>query len=617
MNVAQSLLVVLFAPLVSAAVIGLFLRRQGVLASYLSVGAAAVIAGFSWIAWSGAQGETAAVSFSWLKVGQLQIDLGFLFDGVAATMLLMVAFVGFLIHVFSLGYMKTDKARARFFGGLSIFMFSMLGIVLADNLIMLFIFWELVGFSSYMLIGHYMETNAAKEASKKAFIVNRVGDVGFLIGIVYAYWQFGTTNLTEMGAIAGLHPEMLNWFVAGCLLCGFIGKSAQFPLHVWLPDAMAGPTPVSALIHAATMVAAGVYFLIRIAFLFTPDVLTFIAWLGTAVAVYAGFCAYAQNDIKRILAYSTLSQLGYMAAAFGLGYPGIALFHLITHAFFKALLFLGAGSVIHGCHHEQDIFRMGGLLKRMPLTALTFLTGLLALCGVFGLSGFYSKDGILIAGSLENPAIFTLLCGGAFLTAGYMGRLFWIAFLGSPKSEAAEHAKESPLVMTVPLVLLAVLSVIGGMTWLWPDTLGGLILADLDHLHHMEGYKAAHKNVLLFGSAAWVVGLAVSFFFYGAGAREDRLEKLAGPVYGFLQKRLWFDEIYNFYVAKIQQRLADLLSFFDIFLLKGVLIRGSAGLVGLFGLGAKQLHVGSLHSYVYWFLGGLVAFWIVATGLLF
>ena len=617
MTIAQSLLVVLFAPLVSAALICFFLRGRGALASYLSVGTAAIIVLFSWMAWSGAGGEAVAVSFSWLEIGQFHIDLGFLFDGVAATMLLMVAFVGFLIHVFSLGYMKTDKSRARFFGGLSIFMFSMLGIVLADNLIMVFIFWELVGFSSYMLIGHYMETEAAKEASKKAFIVNRVGDVGFLIGIVYAYWQFGTTNLSEMSAIAGLHPEMLNWVIAACLMCGFIGKSAQFPLHVWLPDAMAGPTPVSALIHAATMVAAGVYFLIRIAFLFTPDVLTFIAWLGTSVAVYAGFCAYAQNDIKRILAYSTLSQLGYMAAAFGLGFPGIALFHLITHAFFKALLFLGAGSVIHGCHHEQDIFKMGGLFRRMPVTSITFLVGLLALCGVYGLSGFYSKDGILIAGSLANPSVFYLLCGGAFLTAGYMGRLFWVAFLGAPKSDAAEHAKESPLVMTLPLLVLAVLSVVGGMTWLWPDTLGELIRADLDHLHHMEGYKAAHENVLLFGSAAWVVGLVISFFFYGVGAREDRLEKLASPVYGFLKKRLWFDEIYNFYVAKIQQRVADLLSLLDVFLLKGLIIRGSAGLVGLVGLGAKQLHVGSIHSYVFWFLGGLIALWLVASGLLF
>jgi NADH-quinone oxidoreductase subunit L len=334
------------------------------------------------------------------------------------------------------------------------------------------------------------------------------------------------------------------------------------------------------------------------------------------VAVYAGFCAYAQNDIKRILAYSTLSQLGYMAAAFGLGYPGIALFHLITHAFFKALLFLGAGSVIHGCHHEQDIFKMGGLLKRMPVTSLTFAIGVLALCGVYGLAGFYSKDAILIAGGLGTSPIFVLLTLGAFLTAGYMGRLFWVAFLGEPKSDAASHAKESPLSMVVPLVILAGLSIVGGMIQLWPEGLGGLIRHDLDHLHHAEGYAAMHHEVLIFGSAAWIVGLLAAFFFYKAGAKEDRLALKAPAVFRFLKARLWFDEIYGFYVAKVQDRIAALLSFLDVFLLKGLIVRGSAGLVALVGLGARSLHVGNVHAYIYWFLGGLLLFWAFAGGLL-
>jgi NADH-quinone oxidoreductase subunit L len=419
-----------------------------------------------------------------------------------------------------------------------------------------------------------------------------------------------------MEALTLGQPGLVNAGIAAFLMCGFIGKSAQFPLHVWLPDAMAGPTPVSALIHAATMVAAGVYFLIRIVFLFPAEVLDFVAWLGTAVAVYAGFCAYAQNDIKRILAYSTLSQLGYMAAAFGLGYPGIALFHLITHAFFKALLFLGAGSVIHGCHHEQDIFKMGGLLKRMPVTAITFAIGVLALCGVYGLAGFYSKDAILIAGGLGTTPIFILLTLGAFLTAGYMGRLFWVAFLGGPKSDAASHAKESPLTMVVPLVILAGLSIVGGMIQLWPESLGGLIRHDLDHLHHAKGYAAMHHEVLIFGSAAWVVGLLGACFFYGAGAKDDRLARKAPAVFGFLKSRLWFDEIYGFYVVKVQDRFAALLSFLDVFLLKGIIVRGSAGLVAFFGLGARALHVGNVHAYVYWFLGGLLLFWAFAGGLL-
>ena len=418
-------------------------------------------------------------------------------------MLLMVTFVGFLIHLFSLGYMADDAAPARYFGGLSIFMFSMLGIVLADNLIMIFVFWELVGFSSYMLIGHYMTKDAAAAAQKKAFIVNRIGDLGFVVGIAYAYWHFGTTDLEVMGQLVGANPDLINAGIAALLMCGFIGKSAQFLLHVWLPDAMAGPTPVSALIHAATMVAAGGYFLIRIVYLFPPEVLSVITWLGVFGAVYAGFCAYARNDIKQILAYSTLSQLGYIGAAFGLGYPGIALFHLITHAFFKALLFLGAGSVIHGCHHEQDIFKMGGLWKKMPVTAITFLIGILALCGVYGSSGYFSKDAILIAAGFENSTASYLLTFGALLTAGYMGRLFWIVFLGKPNSEAASHAKESPLVMILPLVLLAVLSVSGGWLGYWPEFLGETIKADKYTLKNFDGYDAMHHKIVLFGTAAW------------------------------------------------------------------------------------------------------------------
>lgn len=612
MTAEQTLLAVLMTPLLSAVLICFFLRRLGVIASYISVLAAAGICAFTYLTIQAAGGDTVTSSWDWLSFGHFHVSMGFLFDGVAMTMLSMVAFVGFLIHLFSLGYMKTDSARARFFGGLSIFMFSMVGIILADNLIMIFVFWELVGFSSYMLIGHYFETEAAKAASKKAFIVNRVGDFGFLIGIVYAYWHFGTTSLSELEAIVAIQPSLVNALIAGLLMCGFIGKSAQFPLHVWLPDAMAGPTPVSALIHAATMVAAGVYFLIRIVFLFPEDLLSFIAILGTCVAVYAGFCAYGQNDIKRILAYSTLSQLGYMAAAFGLGFPGVALFHLITHAFFKALLFLGAGSVIHGCHHEQDIFKMGGLLKRMPVTSVTFFIGVLALCGVYGFSGFYSKDAILIAGGLENQLVFVLLTLGAFLTAGYMGRLVWIAFFGEPKSEAASHAKESPVVMLLPLVLLAALSIAGGWLGAWPEALGGIIHADKANLHGYADYDAMHTTVLIAGTAAWAVMLAVSFFFYGLGAKTDRLEDRVPAAYGFLKARLWFDELYDYYVAKIQQRFAALLSFLDVFLIKGLCVRGSAGLVGLVGLLAKRMHTGSLHNYVYWFFAGMILFWAAA-----
>jgi NADH-quinone oxidoreductase subunit L len=347
-------------------------------------------------------------------------------------------------------------------------------------------------------------------------------------------------------------------------------------------------------------------------------VLNFIAILGTGVAVYAGFCAYTQNDIKKILAYSTLSQLGYASAAFGFGAPGIALFHLITHAFFKALLFLGAGSVIHGCHHEQNIFKMGGLFKRMPVTSITFLIGMLSLfgvyLGVFGFAGFYSKDAILIAAGFDHPWLFKLLITGAFLTAGYMGRLYWVAFLGEPNSEAASNARENSIVMLVPLVILAFLSIAGGWTEFWPQGLGGIIQDNILSQEAHEHYDHLHHTVLIWGSAAWIVGLLGSLFFYGRGAKKDHLEQRAKPLYALLKSRLLIDELYNFYVAKIQQRFAMLLGFLDVFLIKGVFVRGSAGIVGLVGACSRMLHVGNIHAYVYWFLAGLILFWVLATG---
>lgn len=603
-------------PAVAAVLIALFCRQRRAVAIGLSVGASAAVCVFTFLAVQAAGGETYQASTTWLTLGGFAVELGFLFDGTSAAMIAMVALVGFLIHVFAIGYMRHEPGPARFFGGLSIFMCAMLGIVLADNLIMIFIFWELVGFSSYMLIGHYLNEPKAAAAAKKAFILNRVGDFGFVVGIAFAYWHFGTVSLTGMAEVLSVNPTMISTAIAALLMCGFIGKSAQFPLHVWLPDAMAGPTPASALIHAATMVAAGGYFLIRITYLFPQSVLTFILWLGVGLALYAGLCAYGQKEIKRVLAYSTLSQLGYVSAAFGLGYPGLALFHLITHAFFKALLFLCAGSVIHGCHHEQNMYRMGGLLKRMPITSITFFIGILALVGAYGLSGYYSKDAILIAGGMSSTAVMVLLTFGAFLTAGYMGRLYWIAFLGQPKSENAAKAHESPLTMTLPLIVLAVLSIFGGMISLWPTGLTGYIGGELDRLASAANYDSLYQTILIWGSIAWVVGLVGAYFFYGKGASTDRLEEKARPVYRLLESRLWFDEIYDFYVAKIQQRFAELLSFLDVFLIKGVFVRGSAGIVGLLGMCSRSLHVGSIHGYVYWFLGGMILLWVLAAGLL-
>ncbi len=613
-------------PLVSAALIAFCFRRNGVVASGISVAAAAMV-----LATAGHiifRVENFEYNASWIELGSFSVGFGFLINDLAKLMLFVVAFVGFLVHVFSLGYMKDDPNKARFFGGLSIFMFSMLGLVMASSLVTLFIFWELVGFSSYMLIGFYLDKPSAAAASKKAFIVNRVGDFGFLIGIILVFSTFGTFNLVSLS-----NADVASTTLIGLLLfCGTVGKSGQLPLHVWLPDAMEGPTPVSALIHAATMVAAGVFLLCRTGFLMTVDALTVIAWVGVATALFAGFTAIAQRDIKKILAYSTVSQLGYMVAAFGLGtlaylnHDGTtgngamaeavvtggvaaAMFHLTTHAFFKALLFLGSGSIIHACHHEQDIFKMGGIGKNMPITFITFSIGVLALTGFPLLAGFFSKDAILAVALEANSAAFYLLVFGAFLTAFYMTRLWVITFLGAPKSENAEHARENGWVMTVPLILLAVLSLVGGFVGLYPHAVDGVI----DGIPHPDG--GAHTTILIASLAAVFVGYALSFFFYGAGASEDRLEQVAKPVHTLLAEKFYFDHAYDWYVAKVQQRLASALHFTEQIALSGLIIRGMAGVAGLIGIGLRSLHVGSIHAYVYWFIGGLVLFWALAVGI--
>lgn len=598
---------ILLIPFFSAASIALFFRKRPGIAAFISVSAAFVIALFTIYLIGTWDGMPIRMQFDWLSLGNLQIKMGFLVNREAMLMLAVVTIVGALIHLFSLGYMKDDASKARYFAGLSIFMFSMLGIVLADNLIMLFIFWELVGFSSYALIAHYNDTRYATMASKKAFIVNRVGDFGFLIGIVWIYWLFGTVDILELEALTGKYTQMISVTLSLLLICGFIGKSAQFPLHVWLPDAMAGPTPVSALIHAATMVAAGIYFLVRCYFLLLPEVLEVILWLGAIMTAFAGLCALAQSDIKKILAYSTLSQLGYMAAAVGLGYPGIALFHLTTHACFKALLFLSAGSVIHSMEHEQDIFKMGGLLKKMPITSGAFIVGLLALCGVTFTSGYFSKDAILEAALLKNGIAFWLVVGSALLTAVYMGRLFYTAFCGRPKTTLSEHAHESSWVMCVPLLVLAALSLIAGMTYFWPIHLKAVFGSALESIHHDITNAGKGLYVLILGNAAWIGGLTFSYLFYRVNRINDPLEQKMPVTYHVFEKKFWFDEIYNFYVRKIQQRVANILNFIDHVILDGILIKGSCALVGVVSFAIRIFQTGNIHHYVYWFLLGLVA----------
>ncbi|MFZ5494185.1 MAG: proton-conducting transporter membrane subunit [Verrucomicrobiota bacterium] len=627
-------ILLLLLPLASAVVIALFLRKHGALASYVSTATAGAIAAISVILLLHGERNFPNSSWEWLRFGDFAVSLGIKFDDLAALMMFVVGVVGFLIHVFSLGYMHDDSARARFFGGLSIFMFSMIGIVLADNLFMIFIFWELVGFSSWLLIGHWHHKQSAADAAKKAFIVNRVGDFGFLLGIVMCYWANGTVNLTELAQHTPGNGLVYSTLIPLLLFCGAVGKSAQMPLQVWLPDAMEGPTPVSALIHAATMVAAGVYMLCRINVLMVPDALTVIMWTGTITALYAAVCAIVQSDIKKVLAYSTLSQLGYMVAAFGLGSltvehdmggtvhsmvlaagVGAAMFHLTTHAFFKALMFLGSGSVIHGCHHEQDIFKMGGLRKRMPITFVTFTIGVLAIIGMPAFAGFFSKDAILYLAMKNNTAVFALLAFTAVLTSFYMLRLWKITFFGEARSDDAKHAHESGLVMTLPLILLAFLSIFGATGWfglgLYPKLAGSI--ADLIPVAH-DG--SDHTIIFAVSVAVMVVGAGAALLFYKPSDHDTLEEKSQGLFRLLTGVKESFDRVYDYYVAKVQQRFAMLINFLEQIFLAGLIIRGLAGVVGLIGLGARALYTGSLHVYVYWFLLGAVVLWAFASGIL-
>ncbi len=629
MTMLQHAIFVLGLPLASAAVIALFLRRAGGLAAIVSTLTAVGIAAVAVIL--AVHRERFEGSFDWFTLGQFTLSIGIKYDDLAALMLCIVGVVGLCVHVFSLGYMSDDAAKGRYFGGLSIFMFSMIGIVLADNLFMMFIFWELVGFSSYLLIGHWCEKQSASDAAKKAFIVNRVGDFGFLLGIIWCYYANGTVNLTALG-----DHHVFSTAIPLLLFCGAVGKSAQMPLQVWLPDAMEGPTPVSALIHAATMVAAGIYMLCRINVLMVPGALTVIMWTGTATALYAALCAITHRDIKKVLAYSTLSQLGYMVAAFGLGsmvmhegsiqiaegsspgpaHPlfaagvGAAMFHLTTHACFKALLFLGSGSVIHGCHHEQDIFKMGGLRTRMPVTFWTFTIGVAAIIGLPFLAGFFSKDAILYLALKNNKAVFAVLAFTAVLTSLYMVRLWKITFLGAPRTDPAAHAHEGGLSLTAPLVVLAILSVVGGYTGLYSNLFDGVFKLI------PEAHGAVHTTIFATSVAVMLLGAGAALAFYAPAATDSLEQKSPGLFAALGALRSSFDRAYDYYVAKVQQRFAMVINFLEQIFLAGVIVRGLAGVVGLFGLGARALHVGNLNAYVYWFLFGAVMLWAFATGVL-
>ena len=602
---------------------------------------------------------------TWIGFGNLQVDLGFTMDPLSGVMALVVTGVGFLIHIYSLGYMSHDPGFNRFFSYLNLFIFAMMTLVLGENLLMLFVGWEGVGLCSYLLISFWFNDEANAAAGKKAFIVNRVGDFGFLLGI----FLIGVTLLPHLGTGEGLLSFRTLQHHAGvmapvataiCLLLflGATGKSAQIPLYIWLPDAMAGPTPVSALIHAATMVTAGVYMIARMNFLFvlSPTAMAVVAAVGVATAVFASTIALTQNDIKKVLAYSTVSQLGYMMLACGVGAFGIGIFHVMTHAFFKALLFLGSGSVIHAMSNEQDMRVMGGLKNKLPVTYWTFLVGTLAIAGVFPLAGFFSKDEILWkVFSSDQGGVLPWALGflAAGMTAFYMMRLVVLTFYGENRAsaEVKSHIHESPLTMTLPLVVLAVLSVVGG--WIgWPHFMGGgaWFEAWLEPVfagahgaghaaghaaeasqgaisHAMEtagqlatvGHDAAHAAhdttmewILAGASLLWgLIGLGLGYFVYMKRINiATSLRKMAGGVpHRILLNKYYVDEAYEGAFIRPGYLLSKnvLWKIVDKILINGLLVEGSALVVAITGTTLRLFQNGMVRFYAWCFTIGVLS----------
>ncbi|WP_447978942.1 NADH-quinone oxidoreductase subunit L [Candidatus Nitrospira bockiana] len=521
------------------------------------------------------------VAYRWIFGGDLTINLAFLIDPLTCIMLLVVTGVGFLIHLYSVGYMHGEEGFTRFFTYMNLFMVSMLLLVMGNNYVVLFIGWEGVGLCSYLLIGYYFDRVSAAKAATKAFVVNRIGDAGFLIAIFLVFANFKTLDYTQVFAQAGqLSPETAT-AIALCLLIGAVGKSAQIPLYTWLPDAMEGPTPVSALIHAATMVTAGVYMIVRnhVIYDMSPVAMTTVAWVGGLTALFAATIGLVQTDIKRVLAYSTVSQLGYMFLACGIGAYAAAIFHLMTHAFFKALLFLSAGSVIHALSGEQDIRKMGGLKNKIPWTHALFLIGTLAIAGIFPLSGFWSKDEILAHAFVHHQyALYGLAACGAFLTAFYMFRLTYLTFYGHPRMDhhTAEHVHESPMIMIGPLVVLGALSVIGGFPGVPPEN--GWFHSFLRPViggGESGEHVGAGTIVMLMGVATVIALLGWGVAHYLYAVRAEAAPELASRfpvVYRTLLNKYYVDELYDLLFVEPTKQVGRLWDWFDRRVIDGIVV---------------------------------------------
>ena len=573
--------------------------------------------------------------FPWIAAGGFHADAAFQIDQLSVVMMLVVTGVGMLIHVYSIGYMHGDPGFARFFAYLNLFIVAMLILILADNFLLMFLGWEGVGLCSYLLIGFWYDRKFEKgttgDAAKKAFVVNRIGDFGFLIAMVLIVVTFGSLRFETVFAQASALPvgTPVALWITLALFLGATGKSAQIPLFVWLPDAMAGPTPVSALIHAATMVTAGVYMVARCSILFTlaPAAMAVVAVVGAATALMAATIGLVQNDIKKVLAYSTISQLGYMFLALGVGAFSAGIFHVVTHAFFKALLFLGSGAVIHAMHDEQDIRKMGGLRPALPVTFWTFLIGTIAIAGIPPFAGFFSKDEILWNAFTRGSWVLWLLgVLGAGLTALYMFRLVALTFTGEPRWEKGTHPHEAPLTMTVPLVVLAVLSAVGGFLGL-PESLGGSnpferwlgpVFARADEKLALVAYPGAFTEYFLMACSV-AIALTGIYFAYAWYMRHPEvpgsLVKRFGGVYRVLLNKYYVDELYDGAVVTPAVKGSEMLLWkgVDVAVIDGI-VNGLARAAGAAGRALRLVQTGVVQNYVLVFLTGAVLLvgWLLA-----
>ena len=618
----ELIVVLLVAPLAGFLINGLFgkwLKGNEKLSGWIGALAVLVSLVCSIIAFLSLNGGAAPLDetlYEWITGESFAFNIGFRVDALTAVMLLVITGVGFLIHVYSIGYMHGDAGYTRYFAYLNLFVFSMLILVLGNNYLMMFVGWEGVGLCSYLLIGFWYEKQSATDAGKKAFIMNRIGDFGFLLGMFTLFAAFQTLDFTAIfdKAEAGTFEQVFgaNTLVIATLLLfvGAIGKSAQIPLYVWLPDAMEGPTPVSALIHAATMVTAGVYMIARSAVLYeiahTGQV---VAWIGVLTAFFAATIALTQNDIKRILAYSTVSQLGYMFVGVGVGAYASGVFHLVTHAFFKGLMFLTAGSVMHAMANELDMRKMGGLKSKMPITHWTFLVGALAIAGFPFLSGFWSKDEILHSAWGSSPLIYGIGLVTAFLTAFYMFRLIFVTFYGESRvePEVASHVHESPAIMWVPLAILAI-----------PSALIGLLLGFGGHkswFHHFtngvfpEAHHDASGNVILFMVISSVVGLAGIAFAWTRYSKRVPSDEPTGAIHRLLANKYYVDEVYNTLIVQPVKNGSHFLlwKLVDNGIIDGI-VNGVAAIIRFVGGTLRRLQTGLVQVYILSMVVGIVLF---------